>query len=399
MAHGMTVRLGLGDIARLTLARQHLIHRAGREEMVRVVRDLAGLHATAPTTPYLSLFARLEAFSKDRLAEALYRDHSLVRVRCVRQTIYVLAREDLPVMHAATAPKAIAASRRFAEGRGVTEARYQALANQIVQLLTGREMTAADIKRALSTDLDVSAALYLMCDEGRLVRGRPAKGWRDRAYAYARFADWLPDVDLHAVPEPQAVARLVRSYLAAYGPASEEDIAWWTGLARAKVRRALADLAGEVAGVCVSGVADDLLMLRRHLEGIGAMKSLPDPAVRLLPVLDPLLMGHRDRARFLDEAFHGWVFDRSGNATSVILIRGRVAGVWDFEPAGGPQQPIFKLFFFADPGEDLRGQVHDEALAVGRFIADADVGILECAGMTPLPQRTAGGMMSPLKGS
>ena len=144
----MTVRLSLSETARLTLARQHLAHRAAGEEIVRVARDVAGLHATTPTTPYLSLFARLDRFSKDDLTKALYSDHTLVRVRCVRTTIYVLAKEHLPVMFAATAPKAIAASRRFAEGRGVKADGYRALAGQIEGLLTGREMTATEIRRA-----------------------------------------------------------------------------------------------------------------------------------------------------------------------------------------------------------------------------------------------------------
>ena len=38
------------------------------------------------------------------------------------------------------------------------------------------------------------------------------------------------------------------------------------------------------------------------------------------------------------------VFDRSGNATSVILVDGKVVGVWDFK---GGEESFVKLHIFS----------------------------------------------------
>jgi hypothetical protein len=54
----------------------------------------------------------------------------------------------------------------------------------------------------------------------------------------------------------------------------------------------------------------------------------PD-GVRLLPVWDAYLMAYRERERYLLPEHAGFVYDRVGNATSVLLINGRVGGVWD----------------------------------------------------------------------
>jgi hypothetical protein len=387
------------ELARLAIVKQYLARRATSGHLVRVVRDIGGLHATTPTTPYLSLFARLTDFTRDQLADALYGSRSLARIRCVRKTIYIHAIADLDSFYAATRAPLVGASRRYARGRGVCEDEYRELAGEILRLLAHRELTAAEIRSTLPTEADISAVLYLMCDEGLLVRGRPVRGWRDRRHRYARFSDWYPGIELNALPEPDAIARVVRRYLAAFGPVTEEDAAWWMGLGKTKIRRALERLRGELVRVSVQGVADGFLVLRSELDRPAACERPAEATARLLPVLDPLLMGYRNRRRFLEEAHRPWVFDRSGNATSTILVDGRVAGVWDFVPGRGKGTPTLKLFFFEEPRDAIRHRVYQEAEGVGRFIARKEVAIEQCATMTPLTHRTAGTMMSPLKAS
>jgi len=87
------------------------------------------------------------------------------------------------------------------------------------------------------------------------------------------------------------------------------------------------------------------------------------------------------------------VFDRSGNATSTILVDGRVAGVWDYSEKPGP---TVKLLLFRQLEKRLLRVLETRARAMGRFIADQAVTVEMCDQMVPLPQRNAGGFMSPL---
>jgi hypothetical protein len=167
-----------------------------------------------------------------------------------------------------------------------------------------------------------------MCTLGLLVRGAPRGSRRSNLYAYAPLAAWLPGVDLDAMAPDEAQVRLVRRYLAAFGPATVEDVAWWAGFVKREARRALSALGDEVAEVEVDGLGGGHLMLAADVQRLRAAPPGPGPAVNLLPALDPYIMGYRDRCRFLVPERYDRVFDRAGNAFATAWVDGRVMGVW-----------------------------------------------------------------------
>ena len=84
------------------LARQHLEPRSATAGVLPVADDLVGLHATDPASPYLSLHARMTALHAADLEQALYERRSLLRLKCMRGTVFVVSRELAPVLFAAT---------------------------------------------------------------------------------------------------------------------------------------------------------------------------------------------------------------------------------------------------------------------------------------------------------
>jgi hypothetical protein len=104
-------------------------------------------------------------------------------------------------------------------------------------------------------------------------------------------------------------------------------------------------------------------------------------------------MGYKERERYLDYKYYEMVFDRGGNATSTILVDGRVIGVWDFSE---DPKPTVKLFLFGKIAKSLLRAVEARARAMGQFIGDKPVAVEICDQMVPLTQRNAGGFMSPL---
>jgi len=376
------------------LGKQHLTPGSRLEDVVRVAGDIGGLHATGATTPYLSLWARCPGFTRARLEVELYERHTLARLRSVRGTIYIYPREFLPVAFAATSASVIALSRRYMEASGVTFEQYQRVSQDVLRLLAGREMTAVAIRQALQIDAYVPTVLNLMCDQGLLLRARPDKGWRDAHHRYARFSEYLPGVDLKQYSAGEASVEIVRQYLRSFGPAGEHDMAWWTGFTRSRVRTALHELGGKVTEIELRGTERPWWLLSEEVEPLRQTRPAGAPTVNLLPGLDPYLMGYRERARWLDEARAPWVFDRAGNATNVILVDGRAAGVWDVAPTG---EPGVKVFLFEDPPRQVLDTIQAEARQLGRFILERDVSVRQVREMVPLPQRNAGGFMSPLR--
>ncbi|MGD9131782.1 MAG: winged helix DNA-binding domain-containing protein [Candidatus Bathyarchaeota archaeon] len=374
------------------LHKQHLTDDSKTDDIVQIVKDVGGLHATIPKTPYLSLFSRTKNFTRKQLDEELYEKRSLGKIRCVRKTIYVLPKGSIPIVYSATKTMVELSSEHYSRHLGVTQKEYKRLSQRILQLLKDRGMTAKEVKNELKTDLNVSAVLNLMCDQALLIRGNPSS-WKSNLHTYNLFSDYFPDLNLNEPSKDRAVALLVQYYVCSFGPVTENDIIWWTGLNKTAIQGALKKLGEQVVSVNIEGFEGGFLLLHSDM----ALKKAAPPksrVVNLLPALDSYIMGYKERERFLSYQHYDKVFDRSGNATSTILLDGKVVGVWDFT---ADKKPFVKILLFEQVENSILTEIYSKAQKIGRFIADKEVTVKECDSMIPLTRRTAGGFMSPLK--
>jgi hypothetical protein len=342
------------------------------------------------------LFARVEDFRREHLDEELYVKRNLGKIRYVRTTVYVLPKDVIPTAFAATRMMAEPASQAYSKFLGITVKQYEEASESIMEILKGKKgMTTKLIKRALGTPLNISPIVNLMCDQGLLVRGEPAKGWKSNIHTYYLFSEYFPDIKSRETSEEDAREAVVRQYLASFGPVTENDVSWWTGFPIGQIKQILEELRGEITYIDVSDSNKTFLALSRDEISLKYTKIAEKYVVNILPSLDPYMMGFKDRERYLNQEHYDFIFNRSGNATSTILIDGRVVGIWDFSES---KEPMVKLFLFKKAKKEVLGETHLNARRVGRFIADKEVKIRECDSMVPLTQRTAGGVMSPLRG-
>jgi hypothetical protein len=133
------------------------------------------------------------------------------------------------------------------------------------------------------------------------------------------MSHWLLDVPT-VWEEADGWRELVRRWLRTFGPGTEDDIVWWLGATKGIVRAALAEL-DAVAVTLESGATGWL-----HGDDL---EETPDPGpwVALLPVLDPTVMGWKERGFYLGP-HAGLLFDRNGNAGPTAWLDGRVVGGW-----------------------------------------------------------------------
>jgi len=375
------------------LHKQHLTDESKTEDIVQIARDIYGLHATGPTTPYVSLFARARNFTRDKLDEELYGKRTLGNIRCVRTTVHILPRETIPIAFAATKGIVEPNSEDFCRHLGITKEQYEDASREILRILKGTGLSTLQIKKQLGAKLNASPIVNLMCDQGLLMRGQSGRGWKSNTHTYYLFSDYFPEMNLNAVDQAQARELTVGQYLAGYGPATVRDISWWSGFTMTEVRRMLQSLAHETTEVAIPELKETYLMLAADEAAMRSLEFSDKPVVNLLPASDPYLMGYKERERYLDHRYYELVFDRSGNGTSTILVDGRVVGVWDFSE---DPKPTVKVFLFHELEKSILRIVQSRARAMGKFIGDKTVAIEICDQMVPLTQRTAGGFMSPL---
>ena len=386
--------LNLTQVNKLILKKQHLTEDSKIDDLIQTTDDICGLHSTGLTTSYLSLFARTNNFKKSDLERELYINRTLGRIRGMRRTLFIQTRNMIPIVYAATFKLIEKTFQKYMEFHGISLKEYQQVSKSILDMLKRKELGATEIRKRLNAKSDIPAIISLMCSNGLLIRSRPIKDWKDRRIKYALFSDYFPNIDLKELNEKEAIGQLVQKYVKSYGPVTENDIAWWTGLIKTEIRNALKSIEKRIEKVKISDLDSTFLILNSDLDLLDKITTSEAETLNLLPELDPYLMGYKERERYIDGKHYIIVFDRSGNITSTIILEGRVIGVWDTEEK---PEPIVKFHLFKSIREDLYNELYSRAERIGQFFFDTTVQIKECDSMIPITERAAGGFMSPLK--
>ncbi|MGZ8695348.1 MAG: winged helix DNA-binding domain-containing protein [Gaiellaceae bacterium] len=312
--------LSLRALNRATLARQLLL---GREQLdvATAVARLGALQAQRPRAPYVALAARLEGFEREQLTAALH-DRTVVRATLMRETLHLVTASDYP--HDAVAMATYFRTlRRNHLPDGVDMERVVELAGHAAEaLVEPLEATAlrpilAELEREMADDRvwrrvrTNAPILHVPGEEPH------AFGQRNR---FVAAAAWLGTLEAE---EADGVKRLVRRYLAAFGPATRADVAAFTGLAVATLAPALEALEPELERLS-DDRGRDLYDLR---DAPRPPEDAPAP-LRLLGEWDNVLLAHADRTRMFDDATRARVIRKNGDVLPTILLDGVVAGKW-----------------------------------------------------------------------
>ncbi len=315
------------QVAAFTLQRQHLIHPV--EDPQQVVRDLIAIQAQYPSGLSLSLWARCSYLWRDWLDDALYEGRSLVKTWCLRGSVHIIDSEDLGLMVASIGRAQAREHRHFMETRrGIGEKEIEQFNHMILQALENRIMTREQLHTAIpslsriagvSWGLDVKDLAF----SGDLV-------FADPLGSLSRFATrdiWMLNGSLHLLSEEEASRLLLMRYLAHYGPATPQDFSHWTGLKMEVVNHIFSICAPDLIQIEAAGYRGKLFM-RVEDEPYLQNREAHNFYLRLLPKFDPILMGYREKIRFIDRERLEHVFRPAGQVEAVVLLNGRVAATW-----------------------------------------------------------------------
>ncbi len=331
--------LPLETLTRLYLIKHHLFKKANKTDFVKVVDDVCGLHAQVATTPYLSLWNRVEAFEDALLDEALYTAKSLVKTWVMRGTLHVFPSADLPIYNKAL-------RRMWFEHHGCfmhapdwpsKEERRNVIYPKILKALAQKPLRRKDLDdkvRSMLKDYPKpyerlfsgwGGILKETAYEGLTVHAQPLK----RESFFARLDKWLPHVDLNKISEEEAHKKLLLKYLRGYGPATQQDFCLWSGLMAGDAKNAIESAGSKIDVVKVEGVNGRFLFLKHDFKLIDSVNLDEKAPPCLLPKYDSLLLGHKDRTRIISDEHKKRVFKpKVGDIAATLLINGRIAGTW-----------------------------------------------------------------------
>lgn len=352
--------------------RHHLDERAPAGRLLAVTSRLCGLHAQVISSSELTAWARVEGLKRRAVQRALWEERTLVKTWAMRGTLHLLPASELSLWHAA-----LGTSRRYLRPEawkkyfGITLEELDRLTQAIAAALDGCIMTREELIREVaritgssSVAKDLAANSWGTMLKPAAFSGHlcfaPSLGQRVR---FTRPATWLS-----AAPQPvdpqTATTAITRRYLAAYGPATHRDLArWWNGGGVTIARQWIAALGDEVCPVDLEGAQAWMLASdARRIRDIAPVRS-----ARLLPGFDQYVVAtscHADQ--LLPGDLRGRIFRPQGWISPVLLVNGRMLGVWRHEIKGSRVEVVIEPFVKAP--QWVRRAASQEAERLAAFL-------------------------------
>lgn len=313
------------ELNRALLARQMLLRRV-ELPVLEAIEKLVGLQAQSPNAPYFGLWSRLEGFQHEELSQLL-RDRRVVRMALMRSTLHLVSARDAlrlrPLLQSV-----MDRSLKGSFGKHVKGIDLEALAAAGRAIVEEEPLTLNELGKRLGGQwpgLDPEAATAVVRNKVPLVQIPPRGIWGESGQAVHTSAEvWLGQ-PLSASPNLEG---LIRSYLAAFGPATIKDIQVWSGLTRIHEK--------------LQSLRPDLLTFQNERgEELFDLPDAPRPdadstaAPRFLSEFDNMLLSYADRSRIMSENYRKRVFTSNGIIRATILIDGFVAGTWKLTSGRG----------------------------------------------------------------
>lgn len=341
----MSPSLSTRALNRALLARQLLLERSPLP-LPRAVERVGGIQAQYAPSTYVGLWSRVADLERAAVTRALERGQ-LVQGTLMRATIHVVSKRDFVLFSAGVGP-----SRRewwFRVNRDERGVDMEAVAGRVRVHLAGGPLRANELAELLAADGFPEAAIRSSGLCVPLVRVPPSGTWERRR------ADLIGLADDVTASEEEGLEHVVKRYLAAFGPASADDVASWSGVPVTKLRPAIERVAKRRFRDAQGG---ELLDVGRA--------PLPDPdtpaPVRFLPTWDAILLVHARRTQILPERYRERIFSiKTPHSVGTFLVDGAVAGTWRHDGDRIGTEPFERL------PREARRELDDEAERLRAF--------------------------------
>jgi hypothetical protein len=361
-------------VSAFRLARHYLSERREADPTL-VCKEVCGVQAQIMGSARLALWARIRDVTQKDIHAALYTKHTLVRTSCMRQTLHLIPAVDFSIYVSALRKSRIDALMRVMSRFDIGRKEFDGLNRATVDALAGGALTLQELTARVLPLVGKKVRDWM----GRVWGGiafRPAvvEGLicygpdRGNQVTFVRVDQWLPKQ--RAIAEGDAQQVLFRRYLKAYGPATLQDFARWTGISMPEAREIGRLAAEDLVDVSIEG--KNGLILSEDCEKLTG-SGLSDQVLRLLPAFDPYMLGHVEKSHLLDSAYYKRVYRNQGWISPVVLLDGKTIGTWSHTIRG--KELLVELVPFAKFSRAVRDRIEEEATRLGEFFGAASTEI------------------------
>ena len=326
----------------------------------------------------MALWVRMRGLKQASITSALNDTRTLVKTSCMRQTLHLLPAADFSIYMTALRRSRVEAVHRILSRFGVTTKQIDHVNKAVMDALIDGPLT----RRVLITRIKAKAGKNLLAwmdsvwslpwiTNGQhnitLFRQALAEGWicygpeKTSEVTFTRVDQWLPKQ--RQVTEEEAKQTVLRGFLSSYGPATVQDFSKWSGIPMKEATPVWKSLDDELMQVSIEGKKASIL--REDYKQI-SHGDLDEPVLRLLPGFDPYVLAHADKNHLVDSVYYKRVYRNQGWISPVVLLNGRVIGIWSSTRKG--KRIALTVELFQRESRIIKSRIDEEAASLGRFL-------------------------------
>ena len=356
------------QVSAFRLARHHLAG-GNPADLATLCQDVCGIQSQVTSAAHMSLWARAHNLTRAEINSALWESRTLVKTNCMRGTLHYLAAKDFAIYISALKTSRTRRALAFMATYGVTEKVARDAMEAAIEALRAGPRTRTNLNQHVLSQVKVGkkarvwfekswwGVVYLGIVDGLICYGAEL----EKNISLVRVDQWLPKQK--RVSEQEAQQYLLRSYLRVYGPATLQDFSHWAGLSVLDAKAAGNWLNEELSEITVEGkkaliLRDDYAQLRNS--------ALEGRQLRLLPNFDAYLLAHAEKGHLVDPRFYKRVYRNQGWISPVVLLNGKVIGIWSIQRKG--RRCSLEIEQFESFSKIIRAMIEAEAASLGRFM-------------------------------
>ncbi len=223
--------------------------------------------------------------------------------------------------------------------------KYREIAERAVSLMEDGVYSRAEMRKIFAGEYDAKTIEYAFSPWGGVFCELARNGmvaFRDMTSRDFDLIDAEPTLTAGEV-----LPVLFRRFIAAYGPATIADAAWFLGLGKERKQELAALDLDEYSRLEIKRTA------YYYIDDGADMGDIPE--LTLLSGFDPIIVSYTERGAVLDPEHRSAVIMKSGICLPTIAVNGRIAGLWNIKKG----EPTVE--FFANQPKRITDAAHDMA--------------------------------------
>ena len=286
-----------------------------------VVSSMCAMQAQDFNAAKWAIGIRLKGTTEKSITES-FNKGEIVRTHLMRPTWHIVSADDIYWLLDLTVPHIKSIVKRRHINLGLTTSILNKSLNSIEKVLTGgfhltrEEIVAGLAKVKIITDGVHASHILLHAELEGLICSGPVK---NKKLSYGLLEERVPIKN--KLNREESIAKLALKYFSSRGPALVEDFTWWSGLSLKDARLALE--------LNKNNLATETLDSKTFwFNNSSPLTKTKKPLAHLLPAYDEFLISYRDRSSCIPPGIERTIISNNGIFRPVVLINGKVAGLW-----------------------------------------------------------------------